>query len=236
MTKYRAVCFDLGETLIHYKGVLLSWLPLHKDALEQMAKACDYRINDEEIEKAKAVLEIYNTRIIPRVKEVSADQIMGEILAVLKLPRETYLESAKKSFFSFFQRKIITYEDAVPLLQFLNSKDLRVGIFTDVPYGMDKSYVENDLKDIHKYIDCLVTSRDAGYRKPDPRGYIYLAKQLGIAPDETIFVGNEEKDILGANAAGLFSVLIDRENTNKTYDEKLKISSLMELQTLFNKN
>jgi FMN phosphatase YigB (HAD superfamily) len=52
---------------------------------------------------------------------------------------------------------------------------------------------------------------DVAFRKPDPRCLLALAKALDGSPAEMVHMGNEPKDIAGANAAGVSSVLIDRD-------------------------
>ena len=76
---------------------------------------------------------------------------------------------------------------------------------------MNHEFLKRDVKPIAEYIDIVLSSVDIGFRKPDTKGYLDLGKQLNSTVSEMIFVGNEEKDIKGANQAGIFSVLIDRD-------------------------
>lgn len=55
-----------------------------------------------------------------------------------------------------------------------------------------------------------LTSIDVGFRKPNPCGFAALTSLLGCDPGEMLFVGNEEKDVAGARAAGMTSVLLWR--------------------------
>ncbi len=229
---YRAIGFDLGETLIHYEGVPLNWQSLYQEALAQVAKICLYQGGKEALDQAGSILAKYNTRLYPRTSEVSADTIFGEVLMAWGIADHLLLNVAKRAFFSFFQRTMLTYVDTLPTLQTLKAKGIKIGILTDVPYGMEREYVEHDLQSIAEYIDVFITSVEAGYRKPDAHGYLELARRLDVQPDMMIFVGNEEKDIVGANNAGMLSVLLDREGKNISYGETWKISSLAELSTL----
>jgi FMN phosphatase YigB (HAD superfamily) len=61
------------------------------------------------------------------------------------------------------------------------------------------------------HIDCyftwVVTSSDAGYRKPDRRFFDYALKRCGVKKSEVLFVGNQlNTDIRGANDYGIPSV------------------------------
>lgn len=208
----------------------MSWISLYKNALIKVAEDSKHQLTSDELSKAEAVLYSYNVRVNPRNHEVSADVIMKEILDLWKLPHtKNWLERAKNTFFSFYRQTVLTYEETLPTLRSLRSLSLKIGILTDVPYGMDRKFVKLDLQPINDYIDVLVTSLDAGYRKPDTRPYKKLTKQLGCKPQEMIFVGNEEKDVKGANEVGMFSVFIDREQSENDFGERLKISSLEQL-------
>lgn len=230
---YQAVGFDLGETLIHYQGVPLNWQSLYREALAQVARSCDYQGSEEALAQASSILAKYNTRLYPRTYEVSADQILEEILRAWDVPPTSYLDASKRAFFSFFQRKLLPYPDTFSLLQMLKTQGVKIGILTDVAYGMERIYAEQDIQIFAEYIDVFLTSADVGYRKPEPSGYLMLAQSLGVSVEKMAFVGNEEKDIVGANAAGMTSILIDRERQDLHYGEQRSISSLAELQALF---
>ncbi|AET66207.1 putative HAD superfamily hydrolase [Desulfosporosinus orientis DSM 765] len=227
----RAVGFDLGETLIGYKGIPLSWKPLYRQALLGVAEVCECKVTEDMISRADFLLSKYNTRLNPRIEEVSADVILGEILLDWGLPKLHYCEVAQEAFFSYFQRESFVHEDAVPILKYLKGKGVKIGVFTDVPYGMSKDFASRDIYSFTQFVDVLLTSVEVGYRKPDARGFIELANKLEVNPFEMVFVGNEPKDIIGANEAGAIAVLIDREGHNQYFGEKVKITSLLDLRS-----
>jgi putative hydrolase of the HAD superfamily len=229
---YQAIGFDLGETLIHYQGVPLNWQSLYHEALAHVAKSCDYPGRKDALAQAATILARYNTRLYPRTFEVSADQVLGDILRAWEVPNDRYLRAAKQAFFSFFQRKLTPYPDTLPLLHFLKVKGVKVGVLTDVAYGMERVYAEQDIESFADSIDVFLTSAEVGYRKPASPGFLALAESLAIQPERMAFVGNEEKDIVGANRAGMFSLFLDREQTNQSYGEQKRISSLAEIPAL----
>ncbi|MNI65305.1 Phosphatase [compost metagenome] len=135
-------------------------------------------------------------------------------------------DDAIRVFFSFFQQRSKVYEDTVSVLKELRKADIRVGILTDVPYGMGKDYVLRDIKPFRQYIDVVLSSVDVGFRKPRTEGFSQLAKELGTANHQMMYVGNESKDITGANRSGAVSVLINRENPAKDWGQQITINSL----------
>ena len=74
--------------------------------------------------------------------------------------------------------------------------------------------------------------------KPDIKIFSESLKILNIDVAKTIYVGdNPEADVLGANNAGMFSVLIDRYNSTNNLKgllvPDLKITSLEQMKILF---
>ena len=58
----------------------------------------------------------------------------------------------------------------------------------------------------HRF-DWVVTSPDAGYRKPAPEFFAYAVSQCGIAKEQILFVCNQlNTDVAGAEAFGIRTV------------------------------
>jgi len=85
-----------------------------------------------------------------------------------------------------------------------------VSNFTDV------SFVEEALESlgIHDFFDSIIVSAGCGWRKPSPRIFQILFSDLGVKPEECIFIGDEvESDIKGAKSAGMLAALVSSEAT-----------------------
>ena len=227
----RAIGFDLGETLLFYDGAPLSWKTLYPDALRFVAARCGWTVGAEQVERAAEVLETYNTRIHPRTTEVDSAEVFDRVLACWDAAGATAPDAATEHFFYFFQRNAAAYEDAPGALTILRAQGVRIGVLTDVAYGMPRRFVERDLDatGLRHAVDVLLTSADVGFRKPEPAGYLRLAALLGVEPRDMWFVGNEPKDIEGANRAGMRSVLLDRDGARPEWGQASRIGSLREL-------
>jgi putative hydrolase of the HAD superfamily len=53
-----------------------------------------------------------------------------------------------------------------------------------------------------------------------------------VQADECLFVGDEPVDVIGANRAGMVSVLINRSGEKRDYGQKYTISSLQDILKL----
>jgi putative hydrolase of the HAD superfamily len=225
----KAIGFDLGHTLAGDDNIPLSWKSLYREALIDALCKCNVTIDDGKIAIGEEILLKYNTRTNYREIEISSDIIFSEILIKWEMNTETNLNIIKKAFFSYFQRNVKLYDDTISTLKSLKKQGVKIGILTDVPYGMDKKLVLADIEEFKEYVDIILTSVDVGYRKPNKHGFMQLAKELGVALNEMIYVGDEKKDIIGANSLGIYSILINRTNNNIDYGQKATIKELSEL-------
>jgi putative hydrolase of the HAD superfamily len=225
-----ALGFDLGETLLTYRDTPLSWAELYGEALTQVAAKARRELRDEAVRVAEAILVRHNTRLHPRTVEVSSEDIFAEILAAWGWPEALRTQSVE-AFFGFFQQRLATYPETIEVLRALKNRGVRVGVLTDVPYGMPRHLVERDLAEagLSEFVDVLLTSVDVGHRKPAPEGFRALAQALGVSVGELIYVGNEPKDIAGPKAAGARAVLISREKTALELGQDATIASLRDL-------
>ena len=224
---FKAVIFDIGQTLVHYKNPL-NWSKLYRPAFQYVADRCGYHFSEDQYRHVGDVLTKYNTRINPRVQEVSSMRIFTEIADGAGLSGKD-IDQVKHHFFSYFRQDISLYSEVEETLNTLVDKGVMTGTLSDVAYGMDNEYALEDIALISKYIDYPLTSNDVGFRKPSTKGLEMLAEKMQIEVSEMIFVGDEEKDIICANNAGAYSVLINRANIIKNYGQKKEIRSLADL-------
>lgn len=84
--------------------------------------------------------------------------------------------------------------------------------------------------------DAVVVSGDIGIGKPDPAIFRRALELLAVGPAEVVMIGNSlEKDIAGAQAAGIRAIWIDREGAEACPSGTNRITSLAELCTLLSK-
>ena len=88
---------------------------------------------------------------------------------------------------------------------------------------------------LEAYFPVVQVSIEAGYGKPDPAIFVRAIDALGVAPENTVMVGdNPARDILGANRAGIRAIWIRRDNQPLTPGARpdATIGSLSELPAL----
>ncbi len=229
----KAAGFDLGNTLISYDKFPLNWQSLYAEVLGKVLEALNSEADHCKIDAGIEILKKYNSRINYRETEITSDIIFRELFSAWNIASTKDMCKAKQIFYGHFQTEASLYSDTFAALQLIKDKGIKVGVLTDVAYGMDREYIMKDLEPIADYIDVILTSTETGFRKPNPNSFLSMLEKLNVRPDEIIYVGDEEKDIVGANNLGIYSVLIDRKGNNTDYGQKLTIRSLLELKELF---
>lgn len=82
-----------------------------------------------------------------------------------------------------------------------------------------------------KYFKVIVTSEEAGHKKPDERIFSYAFEKSGAMPEESIMIGDDpDVDILGAQKVGMDQVLFDPEKKFQQNGSTYYINDLIELK------
>lgn len=200
----KAFLFDLGGTLVNYVGLPLNWTNYYPAAFDRVSSKLGLRLNDTAIKDATLTLNKYNARINPREVEYSSTYIFSEATATWNL-RSHSVDEVAMCFYSFFQENMQIFPDAKVILRIMGEKGIKTGILTDLATGMPDEIALEGISALNCKIDCVITSSDVGFRKPNKTGYIQLASRLGVQIEDCVFIGDEDKDIVGANHAGMVS-------------------------------
>lgn len=81
------------------------------------------------------------------------------------------------------------------------SQKYSLGIVTSrIRYGMDEVF---SIKPIKKYFDSVVTFDDVANHKPHPEPLQKALKELGLSPQEAIYIGDSDSDIIAAAAINM---------------------------------
>jgi len=88
---------------------------------------------------------------------------------------------------------------------------LRIGLITNLPQNVSSDEGKAMVKEagIWPFLDARgwVTNHDAGVDKPKPEIFAYAARQMELPPERCVFVGENLMEVIGAQAAGMRTVL-----------------------------
>jgi len=185
---FDAVLFDLDNTLYDREAAFGRWADAYlRDTL---------RLTDaEEAGRVRAL-----------VREMDADGY-GSKAAIFERLHALYPAlpgGAARSvdvFFDEFIGHITPEPETESLLDALRAAGLPFGVITN---GSARQWCKIENLGLARRTDCLFVSETFGGKKPGRAIFGAAAAHLGVAPSETLFVGdNPAVDVLGAQAAGM---------------------------------
>jgi HAD superfamily hydrolase (TIGR01549 family) len=99
------------------------------------------------------------------------------------------------------------YEDALPVLELLREKGLKIGLVSNTSRDLDAFVVHHRLD-----VDAWVSSGTHGKVKPSPTIFKAVLALLDVEPAAAVMVGDSpDDDVAGAEAMGIRALLLDRE-------------------------
>jgi putative hydrolase of the HAD superfamily len=191
---YRAVVFDLVGTLVDLSGEDL--MALHSRVAAGMSLPLDRFLDlwSAEYERLSLGEHASALEAIEQVATRAGVTLVPEQARAFELEWPEFMRASLRSL----------WPDALPVLRQIRDAGYRTGLITNCPPDIPALWPESDLAPL---IDVAVFSSEAGLRKPDPRIYQLACRELGVEPEECVFVGDGgSSEISGAAAAGMFAV------------------------------
>jgi putative hydrolase of the HAD superfamily len=117
-----------------------------------------------------------------------------------------------------FARRRRELQDPLPgaeeVLRKLRAAGLRIGLLTNGAPDLQREKIETS--GLGMFFDAAVVSGEIGTGKPEPEIFRHLLGKLGVAPAESLMVGNSlARDIVGAKRAGMSSCWIALEGEDE---------------------
>ena len=218
----KAVLFDLDGTLCDSDT---AWGIAVKETFQRL---CQREPNVSE----EAITEAWTTVHQKLFQQLNAGKCsMAEVrdrrfrclFKELSLPIDRAMEELSNFFCTRYLTGLRLYED-VTVLEELHA--YHVGILTN---GAHDDHTDSQLSKVRhlglsERIRSLTISGEIGVRKPNLEIFKVACERADVLPEEAIFIGDSvQNDIVGANRAGITSVLINRKSDvliPKTADEQ----------------
>jgi putative hydrolase of the HAD superfamily len=109
------------------------------------------------------------------------------------------------------------YEDALPVLHELRRHELKIGLISNGQRDLEE-FTEHHVLDV----DTVVGSKAHGRIKPHASIFVAALDALGVAPAETVMVGDSyEDDIEGARALGIRAIFLDRDGMRLDAEDRI---------------
>ncbi len=214
MAPPRAIIFDLGETLVTFRG---DPIQTHRAGCQRAYGLLWQRLalpmSLEEFQQR--LLEIRRALFEKTFRELhqyTAADAFRELLSELGLEASgALIEEAVRR---YFEPELQAYEplpDARETLAHLKQRGFILAVLSN---ASDHRFIEDlvKLRGLAPYLDLVETSARLGVPKPHPRAFEAVLQALGVSPAEALMVGDTlAMDIAGAQRAGMKAVWIPRD-------------------------
>jgi putative hydrolase of the HAD superfamily len=226
-SKYKHLFFDLDRTLWDFEtNATETFTEIHGK----------YTLAQKGITTLDEFMEVYEKINLKLWDDYRKGQIKKEVLNVKRfaltldnfgIEDDSLSESIARDYVELSPTKKNLFPYTISILEYLHTK-YSLHIITNGFEEVQHKKVKNS--NLEKYFTHVITSEDAGYKKPDINIFQYAFDISGAKPEESLMIGDDiEVDIEGARIAGMDQVLVDYKNefigSNATY----RITSLAEL-------
>lgn len=240
----RGVFFDLGSTLIEYRG---DWREVFKRQTHDLIaslRAAGLSLPDDFGVRYDALVDQFYTRGQQDWIEYTAEYTLQLALTEAGYPDQPpdVIKRALASAFAEGEKLWRPFDDAYQTLDTLKAQGYRLGIISN---ARDAANVERliDKARLRPWFDPIVISANVGVRKPNPRIFKMALDAWQLKPDEVVMVGDMlGADILGAHNAGLrgvWATMQAERGANDAHSDTIKpdgvITSLSALPELLKK-
>jgi len=208
-----AVVFDYGHTLVDFtiaEDRLLETYGEIRTILASEAK--------RDLPQAPELVDSLTRRVGAMVEESYRNRELEELDILnlfdtalramhVELPRDLIRQIAEMEHRAMASRLVAPAEN-LAVLRTLRAMDRRIGLVSNAHFLPELMREDIERLGIAQYVDDAVFSAEAGVRKPHPAIFMKVLDELGVAPQDAVFVGDRVRDdIGGAQALGMRAVL-----------------------------
>jgi YjjG family noncanonical pyrimidine nucleotidase len=225
MTKYRAILFDLDDTLIDFHACEFN-------SLEAAFRIIGPTIEQFSWSEIWAVYEPINAGYWRQRNRMSRDQVVEHSIRDTLQAIDKGSEMAPaiaQEYWSLFCETAYVRQGAQETLGIL-SEQYRLGLVTNGYTEAQRGRLR--VAGLLPYFDVVVVSEEIGYSKPDSRIFEHATRELQVSSAETLFVGDSvEHDYRGAMNAGIDFCYYRTSNVpmDMPVPPKFEINALKEL-------
>jgi len=92
----------------------------------------------------------------------------------------------------------------LPLLNYLDAHHIPWGVVTNKPAVLAEALLER--LQLKSRAACIVGGDTVAHAKPHPEPLFYACRQIGVAPEQCVYIGDAERDIQAGNSAGMTTI------------------------------
>ncbi len=228
--KYNHIFFDLDRTLWDFD----------KSSLETFDEIFEKRklkkLGIDSVEVFHDVYAVHNAGLWDLyrnggiTKEVLRGQRFYLTLKDFGIDNRQLAETIGMDYVTLSPLKVNLFPQAMAVLEYLFPK-YKLHIITN---GFQEVQdVKIRVSGLKKYFTTIVTSEEAGIKKPNPEIFYYALKKAGAKVSESLMVGDDpEVDILGAKQVGIDQLLFDPQANFVVNSATYSVTCLDEMKNI----
>jgi len=205
--KIMAVVWDFGDTLVTFK-------PSREELFHKATCCLGIKLSRKAIRDAYRIVDFSNKFSSIKIKRYNDKREFycnynRSICNVLGIA--THFKNLQPLLEKTFENpRWSLFDDAYAVLEYLHSRGVPMAIAAN--WNNNLAELAENLG-IAKFFRTIISSQALGIEKPDPMIFHNALDNIGLSNSkDVLYIGNEyEIDVVGAYAAGLVPVLIDRK-------------------------
>ena len=215
--RFRAVFFDAGETLVHpvptFPELFARIVSDEGHPREPEAVRDGLSMISGEFRRAARENELWTTD--PERSRRFWTTVYDRFLEFLDIPTTNGLTDVLYAAFTDLDN-YGAFDDVRPVLEELRAGGTELGVISNFESWLEELLAQLDLTG---FFPVRVVSGLEGVEKPDPAIFRLALGRIGLAPEETVYVGDApDFDVEPAAALGMFPVLIDRRERHRGFE------------------
>lgn len=227
---YKHIFFDLDRTLWDFdRNASETFNDIHEKYFLKQRGITDF--DDFMTVYHKINLELWDQYRKGHIrKEVLNVQRFSMTLDTFGIKDNGLSENIAKDYLEISPTKKHLYPGTYQLLEYLSSK-YKLHIITNGFEEVQHKKLKHS--ELDQYFSCIITSEDAGYKKPHINIFNYAFAVAEALPAESLMIGDDiEVDIIGAREAGMDQVLVDFDRILPDSSATYYVNSLFELKLI----
>jgi 2-haloacid dehalogenase len=217
VTHARAIVFDAYGTLFDVHSAVMR----HSQAIGPVAAAFSAHWRMKQLEYTWVLSLMGEYRPFWALTGEALDHALAAFPSVERGLREPLMQA---------YRGLSAYGDVPHVLAALRAAGLKTAILSNGDTQMLADAVAS--AGLASHLDAVISVDEAGVFKTSPRTYALVQAQLGVAPEETVFVSSNRWDVAGASAFGFATIWCNRTGQPNEYlahPPRLTVSTLQDL-------
>lgn len=208
----KALCLDLDETLFDHRHACRMGISHLWDTYEEL------RVKSvEQLEQEFWVMldRMYHEVLAGRMTAEASrlERIRTLYAGCGLLVAETELLASVERYGQLYREHRRAIPGALELLTNARERGCQIAVLTNGLTAVQRDKIDACGLTVH--VDHLITSEDAGVKKPDARLFEQALARLGITPSDTVMIGDSwEADIVGAQGLGMRAIWLNRGRIN----------------------